>query len=1672
MSGSDAKRRKGDDGDPPDAAAHAGADDPEQQENEEGGAEQQHENDGNRDGDVTADAEDNPAAARRANTRIDELRSIQLHFSKIAQQFAFQPTVASYADWAVQFEAELASHELDHVLTDNPETAEQQWSYDSPDLRVARQEQKTVYNMIVRCVNTPQLRTVVITARSLEERTGFHVWRALRSNFIGNEQTYKLSLESQFEAFRWDAAESWATMETRFEALLAQLAAAGVHKEPHQKIARIMAAIQQAGRHDAQGGSVFTRLHTTNRIKDNLGYPAWITAMRTEAQMIQDELAKRGAKRPRDEHEADERDRQSVSFVGQQTAHDGPASAATSFPFTPRSGEQPVCRNMRDRGFCRFGKQCQFSHDVQPGGRSSNFRNNFSSSSNNRSQGGNSSYRGQGGMNGGRNSSNSGQGGQSQGGNRSGGGICYEYAATGRCSRGGGCRFTHAAAAAGAGPKQEGGSGGYKKEVQFAQFAQVFSVQTEQAVFKENQGGPAVPHRVLVDSCASVDLTPRRDFIPDLRPLEVPVSIRGALGKIALATLGGDGHIPVGNGEVLFVPGMVYCEQLQDTLLSQVKLYEQGHTLNLGRDEGMLIDASQRFAIPISYRGNIFTLMLDTTDEQPTPATPDTAEAHAATRSMSAREAPAEEKAATAEPASAAETSTAATLIPASSIRAHALYGHLCGRKLDQLIEHEAAEGLTIQKKHPSHKLLIANCDACMKAKMKRTAFGKEMRHLAAAPNDEAVADSIGPITVQTAKADGTVVTEKFYVSMVTDVFARHLAAQVLPDKHPSDHVIAYYHWAKIQTGRDLKHFHTDGGKEYNKAETVLESRGVKVTRTPVHTPQWNAIAERKNRTIVEMARAFLLHADLDPNVFWIYAFETAVFTHNRVTVVAPHNKTPHELFTGHKPDVSLLRTFGAPAWVLIASTDVSPAKMDARGEQGIFVGYDTKREFCYRIWVNGKVIVSRDVQFDEQQLSTRKAPRNDGNGGGEEIQAKIDRCMPASLPESNRQPPLRSADEEPAAPPSVPEDEPMVDARTLKKIAAAENSRKANPRTPPTRESTREKKQTKQTGMNPEDFAVFAVSSSTRNANVPPPSPPRVRVSDIRIPRNLREVERSPYREHFLVAMDKEMASITEHDTFELVKRPEDGVNIVSCKWVFDVKADKDGFVHVDRFKARLVARGFSQQYGVDYTETYSSAVRFKALRVLYAVCAIRGYTLELMDVNSAYLNAPLQERVYMAQPDGYIVRGSGGVVYVWLLKKSLYGLRQSGRRWAEHLTAFLLSIGFTRCKSDPGVYTRESASGRPILIAVYVDDIPSAFDEADRAEWEEIKRQFAVKYSIKFLGEADWLLNMRITRDRSNKLLWIDQQSYIEDMLEEVGLEEGHGVDHPGAQGEMTKADCPSTPEQQAQMRGVPYRRFVGLLLWLALTYRPDIAHAVNVAAQFSQNPGATHWRAVMQILRYLRKTAHFALLFNGNMDSAASLSPAAGPASPMSVFADANWGGCKDTSRSTTGWLIRLGRCPIDWRSQKQPVVSLSSCEAEYMAITDATQSAIWLHQLLGEIGFLAWACPDATSPPVPLILSDNKSAIALAHNDGAHGYSKHIRIKYHFIRDQVEAKFVSLQWISTHEQVADIFTKALPTRIFAKFRDQLVVPVSAHKANGQNREDEGAAAAQGGARRIAH
>jgi hypothetical protein len=250
---------------------------------------------------------------------------------------------------------------------------------------------------------------------------------------------------------------------------------------------------------------------------------------------------------------------------------------------------------------------------------------------------------------------------------------------------------------------------------------------------------------------------------------------------------------------------------------------------------------------------------------------------------------------------------------------------------------------------------------------------------------------------------------------------------------------------------------------------------------------------------------------------------------------------------------------------------------------------------------------------------------------------------------------------------------------------------------------------------------------------------------------------------------------------------------------------------------------------------------------------------------------------------------------------------------------------------------------------------------------------------------------------------------------------------------------------------MKGVPYRRLVGLLMYLANTTRPDILHAVRAAAEFAHNPGEIHWRAVKRILRYLRGTAHYGLVFGNTAAYTAdnvSVDTTIGVRDTyeISSYADADWGGCKDSRKSTTGCIIMVGGSVVDWTCKKQPTVALSSCEAEYMANGAAVQSMIAVRSLLEELGLRGSAAEHSSAGSMSMKLkNDNQSAIAICKNDVLHNRVRHIDIKHHFIRDEVQKGTVELTWVKTQEQVADILTKALVGATYEKFRDMIVFPV---------------------------
>ena len=502
---------------------------------------------------------------------------------------------------------------------------------------------------------------------------------------------------------------------------------------------------------------------------------------------------------------------------------------------------------------------------------------------------------------------------------------------------------------------------------------------------------------------------------------------------------------------------------------------------------------------------------------------------------------------------------------------------------------------------------------------------------------------------------------------------------------------------------------------------------------------------------------------------------------------------------------------------------------------------------------------------------------------------------------------------------------------------------------------------------------------------------------SQVQEPHTVGEVQSTPEKAHWLKAMEKEMKSLRESEVWDLVELPS-GRKPVGSKWVFKVKTDEDG--NVERYKARLVAQGFTQKFGADYDETFCPVVRLESIRTLIALSVQHGLQLHQVDVTTAFLNGKLEEEVFMKQPEGFVAKGREHLVC--RLKKSLYGLKQSPRCWNTALDKHLREIGFTQTESDPCIY--RASKGEPFFLGVYVDDIVMASKSQTRLA--EVKKSLAKKFDIKDLGRLHHFLGMKVVQDETMGNVWVGQHAYTENLLRKFGMESAKPVATPvDTSTKLEKAtDCDECIDQQQ------YQSAVGSLLYLAMATRPDIAFAVSNVAKFSAQPTKQHWTAVKRILRYLRGTADYGLVFTPNVSG------------DCVGYSDADWGGDLDDRKSTSGYLFLISGGAVSWRSKKQTCVALSTAEAEYVALASAAQEATWIRQLTAVL--------ENRPQETVTVFEDNQSAICMAKNPQFHGRSKHISIKYHFVRDQVDKGTVKLKYCPTKEMIADMMTKGLP------------------------------------------
>jgi histone deacetylase 1/2 len=484
--------------------------------------------------------------------------------------------------------------------------------------------------------------------------------------------------------------------------------------------------------------------------------------------------------------------------------------------------------------------------------------------------------------------------------------------------------------------------------------------------------------------------------------------------------------------------------------------------------------------------------------------------------------------------------------------------------------------------------------------------------------------------------------------------------------------------------------------------------------------------------------------------------------------------------------------------------------------------------------------------------------------------------------------------------------------------------------------------------------------------------------------------------------AMEAEFDALKKNKTWRLVPS-KSGQNIIDCKWVYKIKRKADG--SIDRYKARLVAKGFKQRYGIDYEDTFSPVVKIATVRLVLSIAVSRGWCLKQLDVQNAFLHGVLEEEVYMKQPPGF--ESDETPHYVCKLDKAIYGLKQAPRAWYSRLSNKLISLGFVASKSDTSLFIY-NRGGIMIYILIYVDDIivTSNDPKAVTALLADLREDFA----LKDLGMLHYFLGIEVKEEQGG--ITLSQGKYAQDLLKRVGMADCKPCTTPLSASEKLSS-YEGTPLSSED--GTRYRSVVGALQYLTIT-RPDLSYAVNRVCQFLHAPTTIHWTAVKRILRYIRYTIKMGL----------HIHKAAVPS--LSAFSDADWAGDVDDRRSTGGFAIFFGPNLISWSARKQPTVSRSSTEAEYKAMANATAELIWLEQLLTELGIKLRR---------PAILwCDNLGATYLSANPVFHARAKHIEIDFHFVRERVLRKQLQVRFISTRDQLADGFTKALPV---AKLRD---------------------------------
>ncbi|UYV79312.1 hypothetical protein LAZ67_17002102 [Cordylochernes scorpioides] len=726
----------------------------------------------------------------------------------------------------------------------------------------------------------------------------------------------------------------------------------------------------------------------------------------------------------------------------------------------------------------------------------------------------------------------------------------------------------------------------------------------------------------------------------------------------------------------------------------------------------------------------------------------------------------------------------------------HDRLGHRNIESIKKIRNENLARGLSLN--NCSHS---TDCVQCIQGKLTETPFPKKTEYRATETLQLVHSDICGPLPTNS-------LSGKRYFITFTDDYSRYTKTYLLKGKDEAyekikDYVIS----AHTEFGKNIQTIRTDNGREYvnRRVEDFLNQSGIKHQLTVPYSPAQNGVAERKNRSLMEMTRCMLFDSGL-PQSLWAEAVTTANYLHNRIPSKAT-DKTPFELWTNRKPSLKHLKRFGCKAFAYIPK--IKRNKLDSKVIEGIFLGYDDRSKGYRILHDTDNITISRSVKFIEKENGFHHAS----------TKTTSPQVLSTDLTFSNH---IGNEEEsqEPGTQPENLEDSETEDylqpgTSTGKQVVTQRRSTRPTKGIPPIRN----------------DYMLY-----------------KTEAQDIPTPTSYSEVLQLPKieREKWLQAMNEELNSLEKNNVWELTPLPKDK-KIIGCKWTYKQKLNSKG--EIERYKARLVAKGFNQKFGRDYEETFAPIVKHSTIRAFLAASVYKGMQVIHLDVKTAFLHGDLDKELYMELPEGLHTKQTNKVCK---LKKAIYGLKQAGRSWNTKIASTLIKNNFKQSIVDPCLFTKNEEN-HSIYLILYVDDMLLANDS-------EIIIQNTVKtlekeFEIKNLGDPTQFIGIEISRNREGELL-LSQKNKIQELVERYNLQEAKPTFTPMENG------YPGISDEKLLPNNVQYQQLIGSLLYLSVVSRPDIAAPVCILSSRNQNPRNCDWNAAKRIVRYLKTTKELEL------------------------------------------------------------------------------------------------------------------------------------------------------------------------------------------------------------------